>query len=695
MASRTISPGAPNVTSQYFRWNFSPGDYILIGNAGDSSLFSASELNHYFGRLTLSSSSFTNSDFRMARSQTEGLTTTGPEFNYGFEGFYNSAFTLNVAGHSLSLSGPRFAGNDLGDHSEPYSWRYSAGERALIANFITQLNGLTAQELAGISITFDDGITEYLGGNRLFFVGRASSDDDILMPIDEGNPAGSIPQTLPPGLLHAETAVDLLINNSNRLYIIGRDETLWLVNARDPDDISGDFGLVGPLPSGVNNNTISAADHDNKLHLIDGSPDLWIIDVDDPSNEDNPYGEIGRIDTGSTNPKAAFSFNNDLYIAYGSGAVYRLDLDNINNNSIPSTLIGSFDTNIGSAGVHNGYIYLLGGSSIPELYRSDLSNIINNVIETELFGGFPQTEVFGYNVFSEELLSHNPNPAIEVSVDFDSGLSGDLISVLADIYDRDVIFNQASFDSDLSGEIDNAIASSVAPNPIETTVRFSSRLIGNIQNARYEIIKPALYDRSSVVTGGLGGGIANARSEFLDALESLEIDPGENLVLHALLKVDIPNDNSIYLSTLDININYNNNIYIGCKVLNISAVGGSSISQVKKIDVSLSGILPSDRDIFRTYVGVPEVTLQVIAINENGNNWMAVGNPLKGFLSSPKLQGGTYSFSISLKNIQANNNRTRTWSHEDRIRRFGKEDQGMSQMVLFEKKEVLGTWPQI
>jgi len=162
------------------------------------------------------------------------------------------------------------------------------------------------------------------------------------------------------------------------------------------------------------------------------------------------------------------------------------------------------------------------------------------------------------------------------------------------------------------------------------------------------------------------------------------------------LVIEFSPDDIIYLCNSENDIEYDNNIYVGSKVLNISSLGGGSLSKPANVNLEILGIAKEDRSIFRTKLSpIPLVTLQAIASNDNGKTWTAIGNTLKGPISSPKLQGGKFSCIIAPRSVQANNNRIRYWSHEDRVRRFGQIDQGMAQMVLFEKREVFGTWPQI
>lgn len=167
-------------------------------------------------------------------------------------------------------------------------------------------------------------------------------------------------------------------------------------------------------------------------------------------------------------------------------------------------------------------------------------------------------------------------------------------------------------------------------------------------------------------------------------------------LIAVLVTIEFAPDDIIYLCTGEEDIVFEGNTHLGMRVLNVSNTGGGSLSQPAQVSIEILGIELEDRDTFRMKVNpVPTVTLQVVASQDQGETFVAIGGVIRGPISAPVLQGGRYTCSIAPRNIHANNNRIRYWSHEDRVRRFGQADQGMAQMLLFEKREVLGTWPQI
>ena len=166
--------------------------------------------------------------------------------------------------------------------------------------------------------------------------------------------------------------------------------------------------------------------------------------------------------------------------------------------------------------------------------------------------------------------------------------------------------------------------------------------------------------------------------------------------MHALFRTVLPSGEEVYLWTAGIDLEFEGNFYIGTRVLNISDFGQSSLqSGSQSLSISITSIIEDDRKHFRRAIGAPEIIIQLIASVDRGENWALVGRQIKGTIEEPTMQGGTYSFSVALKNIEVSNIRTRVWSHEDRVRRFGLEDQGAIQMKTFDEEKVLGVWPQV
>ena len=177
--------------------------------------------------------------------------------------------------------------------------------------------------------------------------------------------------------------------------------------------------------------------------------------------------------------------------------------------------------------------------------------------------------------------------------------------------------------------------------------------------------------------------------------EEVEVIGSEGVWFNGLLGIELSGQ-TLFLSTLSYDVSFEGDLYIGSKVLNISSAGQSNLVSSGQISISIVNIQPEDRAIFReTRIGSPIIVMQLIASVDGGLSWSKVGRTIKGNMSSPRIQGGTFSFNVILRNIAANLGQVRYWSHADRIRRFGLIDQGMSQMPLFDKKQVLGSWPQV
>ena len=117
----------------------------------------------------------------------------------------------------------------------------------------------------------------------------------------------------PGGTVPAVRIGNLLATIPTELYVLDNTgDELWRINPSDPDDVTGDFGLVGDLPAGLTTPAGAAFDGNGDLIVYDsGGREIWRINTDDPSDETGIYGLVGIPPNGFEG--IAISPNGDLY----------------------------------------------------------------------------------------------------------------------------------------------------------------------------------------------------------------------------------------------------------------------------------------------------------------------------------------------------------------------------------------------
>ena len=174
-------------------------------------------------------------------------------------------------------------------------------------------SGLTAPQGVAVKANGDLYVVDSVGDD-LWLVNPADSDDETG---DYG-----LVGTLPSGLTAPQ---GVAVKANGDLYVVDNvGDELWLVNPADPDDETGDYGLVGTLPSGLTVPTGVAVKANGDLYVVDNvaifGDELWLVNPADPDDETGDYGLVGTLPSGLTVPTGvAVKANGDLYVVDSFG----------------------------------------------------------------------------------------------------------------------------------------------------------------------------------------------------------------------------------------------------------------------------------------------------------------------------------------------------------------------------------------
>ena len=74
-------------------------------------------------------------------------------------------------------------------------------------------------------------------------------------------------------------------------------DSVWRINLSDPDDVTGDYGLIGGLSTELGNNTRGIdIDSEGNAVIIQGiANNLWVVRVEEPSNTSPSEGGYGKL----------------------------------------------------------------------------------------------------------------------------------------------------------------------------------------------------------------------------------------------------------------------------------------------------------------------------------------------------------------------------------------------------------------
>ena len=201
-----------------------------------------------------------------------------------------------------------------------------------------------------------------------------------LVPIAYGDldtPGGTVPAVRIGNLL-ASVPLELYIVHDNPLLTPG---DLWRINPLDPDDQTGNYGLVGALPPAMHTPQGLAFDGDGELLCIEGGM-LWRINTDDPDDETGIYGLIGNLPSGAgTGSGLAISQAGEVYLVNRSGgqtSLWRINPDDPDDETGDFGRVG-FLPNVlprGLAFHPDGDLFLLASAAV--LYEVDIADPPNS-----------------------------------------------------------------------------------------------------------------------------------------------------------------------------------------------------------------------------------------------------------------------------------------------------------------------------
>ena len=124
------------------------------------------------------------------------------------------------------------------------------------------------------------------------------------------------------------------------LYVIDNNRWLSRINPEDPDDETGDFGRIATRPSEEADNPGALVSHDGSLYAVTGlaGPDgLWRINPDDPSDESGDFGLVGPLPTAITVPAGLASHDGNLYaVDQTTDELWRINPDDPTTNPATS-----------------------------------------------------------------------------------------------------------------------------------------------------------------------------------------------------------------------------------------------------------------------------------------------------------------------------------------------------------------------
>ena len=153
------------------------------------------------------------------------------------------------------------------------------------------------------------------GDGRWYVLNDRSLDAAQLWRLNDANPGdetgpyglvGALPSALqnPRGMSWG-VGEWLVINRR-----LGNTAQLWRINVNDPDDTSGDFGLIGSLPSGLDDAQGIAYAAGDWLVIDDpiGDSSLWRINVANPSDTSGRFGRIGALPSNMLAPRGFGAF---------------------------------------------------------------------------------------------------------------------------------------------------------------------------------------------------------------------------------------------------------------------------------------------------------------------------------------------------------------------------------------------------
>ena len=219
-------------------------------------------------------------------------------------------------------------------------------------------------------------------GDELY---RVNADD----PDDETGDFGMVGD-LPTGLTSPSGAAfdengDLLCTDSFRL---------WRINTADPDDETGIYGLVGRYASGIGSVEAIAVSAGGDIYILNND-DLWLINPSDPDDESGDFGMVGTLPSAFNVPRGmAFSPSGELYAVNSTIDIFKINTDDPSDESGDFGLVGSLPSYASFpyalAFDPNGVAYTTQkGSGNIQLVRINIENPSDESGDFGIVGDFP------------------------------------------------------------------------------------------------------------------------------------------------------------------------------------------------------------------------------------------------------------------------------------------------------------------
>ena len=233
------------------------------------------------------------------------------------------------------------------------------------------------------------------------------------------------------------TSADEPFEGAQWLVVESSDSDIWRINPDDPDDETGDFGLVGSFPSGLVQPT-GIGYGDGKWLAIDNDGDeLWRINIDDPDDETGDFGLVGALPSGLAGGQGiAYGDGKWLAIDNAGDELWRISPDDPDDETGDFGLVGTFPSGlISPTGIAYGNgIWLVLDNSGDELWRINPDDPDDETGDFGLVGAlqtgftFPQGIAYGDGKWlvvdsgNNNVWHINPSDPDDISGDF--GLLG-------------------------------------------------------------------------------------------------------------------------------------------------------------------------------------------------------------------------------------------------------------------------------
>ena len=126
-------------------------------------------------------------------------------------------------------------------------------------------------------------------------------------------------------------------------------DELWRLNPDNPSDTTGDFGLVGDLPSGLASPSGLAYGDGRWLCTDDDGDELWRLNPDNPGDETGDFGLVGDLPSGLNQPGGlAYGDGRWLCVDRAGNELWRLNPDNPGDETGDFGLVGDLPSGLDS-----------------------------------------------------------------------------------------------------------------------------------------------------------------------------------------------------------------------------------------------------------------------------------------------------------------------------------------------------------